>query len=312
MRKTITISKPIPLPDLEIDGITYGFQHVTDISEIPEGTTVHCVTTLDHFGAQEINRLPASIKLIASMGVGTDHIDLNAAEKKNITVSNTPVVTEDTADLAFALILAGSRKVAQGEQFLSRGLWSAGETAELGFRVHGKHLGIIGFGNIGQAVARRAAGFGMKVSYWNRTRKQNIEDELQVSWIESLETLMAECDIVSIHTALTDSTHHLVNTEILSKAKQGMVLVNTSRGKVIDEAALINALENGHISVAALDVFENEPIVNPSLLNRQDVLLTPHIGSATVECRSDMFNRLVSNVRQFLSSGSVLDLVTHG
>lgn len=310
MTEIVTIERALPLPRIEFKGQTVEFRPVSDVAEIPFGTRVHCTTSLDPLPAKAIAALPDSVRLIANIGVGVDNIDLAAAQARGITVSNTPVVTEDTADLAFALILAASRRVGEGERFLRGGSWTAaGIAPPLGARVHGKTLGLVGFGAIAQAVARRAKGFGMTIRYWNRSRRPEAEQELGARRVASLTDLFSSCDIVSVHTALTPQTQNLIGATELATARQNAVLVNTARGGIVDEAALCDALENGPLSAAGLDVFDGEPNVYPRLLARDDVVLTPHIGSATGECRLDMVHRLLTNVATFLETGQVPDPV---
>ena len=311
MTLTVTLARPLPLPQIEVQGEPVTFLPVAATLDIPAGTRVHCTTSLDPLDARAIAEMPDSITLIANIGVGVDNIDLGAAKRRGIIVSNTPVVTEDTADLAFALILAASRRIGESERFLRAGSWTAaGVAPPLGGRVHGKTFGLVGFGAIAQAVARRARGFDMPVRYWNRTRRPEAEAALGAEYETDLKALFANSDIISVHTALTPDTHNLIGAEILASARPGTVLVNTARGGIVDEAALCDALEQGQIGAAGLDVFDGEPSIDPRLLAREDVVLTPHIGSATAECRTDMARRLLANVVSFLETGSVLDPVT--
>ena len=310
MTLTVTLARPLPLPRIEALGKPVTFLPVTTIAEIPAGTRVHCTTSLDPLDADAIAALPDSVGLIANIGVGTDNIDLAAAQQRAILVSNTPVVTEDTADLAFALILAATRRLGQGERFLRGGSWTApGSAPPLGARVHGQTLGLIGFGAIAQAVARRARGFDMKLRYWNRTRRPEAEAALGAQYTPDLKALFANSDILSVHTALTAQTHKLIGAAQLEAARPGAVLINTARGGIVDETALCTALEQGQIGAAGLDVFTSEPKVDPRLLARDDVVLTPHIGSATTACRTDMARRLLANVVSFLETGTITDPV---
>ena len=230
---------------------------------------------------------------------------LAAAVARGIRVSNTPVVTEDTADQAFALILATCRRTAQADRFVRSGGWEAGKPFAPGIRVHGARLGIAGFGAIGQAVARRATGFGMQVSYWARAARPE-GDALGARYIAGLEQLVTESDIVSIHVPLTGDTHHLFDAALLSQFKPGAVLVNTARGAVVDEAALIDALERGVIAGAGLDVFENEPNVPDRLKALPHVVLAPHIGSATGQTRQAMADLAFNNLAAHLAGKPVL------
>ena len=310
MSITVTLSRALPLPAIMAAGQGVTFLPVDTVRDIPHGTRVHVTTALDPLGDGAIASLPDSVGLIANIGVGIDNIDLDAARARGIAVSNTPVVTEDTADLAFALILAASRRVGEGERYLRAGHWSqSGAGAPLGTRVHGKTLGLIGFGEIAQAVARRAAGFGMAIRYWNRTRRPEAEAATGAEYVESLQALMAGADILSVHTALTPDTRNLIGADALAAARKGAILINTARGGIVDEDALCDALELGDIAAAGLDVFDGEPQVSPQLRDREDVVLTPHIGSATVECRTDMVRRVLANVVAFLETGAPRDPV---
>jgi glyoxylate reductase len=273
-----------------------------------EGIKVVVSTAVDPVDRQLIEQLPASVGLIANVGVGVDNIDLVAAREKGIQVSNTPVVTEDTADLAFALLLATCRRIPHNERLLRKGAW-AQAVGELGYRVHGKTLGIIGFGDIGQAVARRAKGFSMPVVYWGPNRKPEAEAALGASWCESLEALLAEADIVSLHCPLNEHTTHLLHQATFAAMKEGSILINTGRGALVKESDLVDALTNGNLAAAGLDVFEFEPNVEPALLTMDNVVLTPHIGSATTACRQDMALSVLENIRHFLTTGQLINPV---
>ncbi|AVO38448.1 2-hydroxyacid dehydrogenase [Pukyongiella litopenaei] len=313
MTRTVTLARPLPVPEIEIGGEAVEFLPVAAPGEVPDRAEVHCTTSLDPLPAEAIAALPGRVGLIANIGVGVDNIDLAAAAARGIAVSNTPVVTEDTADLAFALILAACRRIGQAERFLRGGQWAASGTAPpLGGRVHGRTLGLVGFGAIAQAVARRARGFDMEVLYWNRTRRPEAEATTGAAYQPDLDALMGQCDILSVHTALRPQTRDLIDADRLDKVRRGAVLVNTARGGIVDEAALVAALEDGRLAAAGLDVFAAEPEVDPGLLGRDDVVLTPHIGSATDACRADMARRLLANVTSFLEHGRVIDPVQPG
>jgi len=310
MTLTVTLARPLPLPAIKVGDEAIDFVPVATTSQMPQGARVHCATSLDPLYAQAIAAMPDSIGLIANIGVGIDNIDLDAAARRGIRVSNTPVVTEDTADLAFALILATCRQTGTAERFLRAGNWAAaGVAPPLGARVHGKTLGFVGFGAIAQAVARRAKGFDMQVRYWNRTRRPDFEAALGAAYVPEIAELFARSDILSVHTALTPETRNLIGAAELASARAGSVLVNTARGGTVDEAALCDALDQGQLAAAGLDVFDGEPTVDPRLLAHENVVLTPHIGSATAECRTDMAKRLLANVMRFLETGTVLDPV---
>ena len=270
------------------------------------GARVYVSTSVDPVPAELIERFGPDMGLIANLGVGTDNIDLAAAAARGIQVSNTPVVTEDTADLTLALMLATCRRLGTCERHLRAGDWAAGART-LGQRVHGKTLGIVGFGAIGQAVARRAAGFGMQILYHGPHRKPDAEGGLNAAFCADLIQLLQSSDIVSLNCPLTAETRHLINRDTLGQMKQGAVLINTGRGPLIDEAALVAALAGGHLGGAGLDVFEFEPEVTPQLKTFDNVTLLPHIGSATGECRADMAQRAMANIQAFLTTGTPLD-----
>lgn len=230
------------------------------------------------------------LAIVANYAVGFDNIDVAACTLKGVMASNTPeVLTETTADTAWALMVSAARRVPEGDRFLrSRTPWVWGPMMMLGQDLHHKTLGVVGFGRIGQAVARRGKGFGMRVIYHDVYRPSpEVEQELGAEFRE-LDDLLAEADFVSLHVNLTPETHHMMNAERLAKMKPTAVLVNTSRGPVIDEAALADALRDGVLFAAGLDVFEKEPEVNPDLLERENAVIIPHLGSATVDTRIAM------------------------
>lgn len=241
------------------------------------------------------------LKVISNLAVGHDNIDIEAANERGIVVTNTPgVLDETTADTAFMLLLAAARRLGEAERFLRAGEWDAwGPKQFVGPDVWGKTLGIIGFGRIGQAVARRAKGFGMEILYTARSPKEEAEKELEARMME-LEELLQESDFVSIHTPLTEETQHLIGEKELGAMKSSAILVNTSRGPVVDEIALAEALENGSIFAAGLDVYEEEPNVHPKLLELENVVLAPHIGSASIETRDKMAEVAAENLRAVL------------
>ncbi|MFV0476773.1 MAG: 2-hydroxyacid dehydrogenase [Parahaliea sp.] len=273
-----------------------------------EGCQIYVAVATDPIPASLIESMPQTMGLIGNLGVGTDNVDLKAASARGLQVSNTPVVTEDTADLAFALMLATARRLSYCESMLRADKWAEGAQVQ-STRVHGKVLGIVGLGAIGQAVARRATGFGMKVLYNARSRKLAAEEELGVQHSGSLADLLARSDIVSLHCPLTEQTRHIINDDTLSLMKPGAILINTGRGPLIDEQALIDTLASGHLGGAGLDVFEFEPRVSPGLLAFDNVTLLPHIGSATGECRMDMAMRLLTNIKHFAEHGQPQDRI---
>lgn len=310
MAVTIAMSRPLPIPDMELAGQQVTFVHAATAADVPDGAVAYLSTAVDPVNAALIAHLPASVGLIANLGVGYDNVDRAAAAARGLKVSNTPVVTEDTADLAFALILAACRRLGEGERYLRAGKWSVGGVPpSVGMRVHGATLGIVGFGAIGQAVARRAKGFGMALHYHSRSEHPAAAQDLGATFCADLHALLAVSDIVSIHAPLTDETRGLIDDRALAACKRGSVLVNTARGALVDEAALIAALDSGHIAAAGLDVFAGEPQVPEALLAMEQVVLTPHIGSATAQCRADIVQRGIANIARFLDTGSVIDPV---
>jgi glyoxylate reductase len=306
--RLLTVAPNVPRPLYESLEVFGQIQSSTAASDELINTTVFVSTSIDHVAAEVIDQFGTKLGLIANIGVGTDNIDLEAAARRGIRVSNTPVVTEDTADLTFALILATCRRLGPCERHLRGGDWSAGAQI-MGQRVHGKTLGIVGFGAIGQAVARRAAGFGMRTLYHGPNQKEEVEAALGVRYRADLSELLAEADIVSLNCPLTTTTRHIIDAEALSQMKAGAILVNTGRGPLVDELALVEALSTGHLGGAGLDVFEFEPEVTPQLKEFDNVTLLPHIGSATGDCRSDMARRALENISAFLETGAPIDRV---
>lgn len=282
-----------------------------EILERCKGAAILCPTISDVIDKPLIDRLPDSIRLIASYGVGVEHIDIAAANARGVMVSNTPgAVVDDTADLAFGLIIAASRRFSEGDACVRQGLWGRFSLDfMLGSSVHGKTLGIVGMGDIGTAVARRARGFNMHIIYHNRHRNVTAENELGTVYCDHLEKLLEQADIVSLHCPLTEATRHLINRETLSKMKESAILINTARGAVVDEAALVEALQVGTIAAAGLDVFEFEPGVSANLCRLKNTVLMPHLGTATHEARCAMGHRVIDNIVTFLRTGSVVDEV---
>ncbi len=265
-------------------------------------------TVTDRIDAEVIDEAGPQMKLIASFSNGTDHIDVEAAARRGITVTNTPnVLTEDTADMTMALILAVPRRLAEGARVLtdSPGEWAGwSPTWMLGRRIHGKRIGIVGMGRIGTAVARRAKAFGLSIHYHNRKRvNPATEDELEATYWDSLDQMLARVDIVSVNCPSTPATYHLISARRLALLQPTSYIVNTARGDVIDETALIKILREGKIAGAGLDVFENEPAVNPKLVklaNEGKVVILPHMSSATLEGRIDMGDKVIINIRTFI------------
>lgn len=270
-------------------------------------------TVTDRIDADLIARAGDKLKLIANFGAGVDNIDVEAAHARGITVTNTPnVLTEDTADLTMALILAVPRRVTEGAQIITEdNQWQGwAPTWMMGHRIHGKRLGIIGMGRIGQAVAQRAKAFGLSIHYHNRNpANPAIEEELEATYWDSLDQMLARMDIVSVNCPHTPATYHLLNARRLKLMKPEAYIVNTARGEIIDEVALSKAIDDGEIAGAGLDVFENEPAVNPKLLGRPNVVLLPHMGSATIESRTEMGEKVVINIRSFVDGNAPPDRV---
>jgi glyoxylate reductase len=266
------------------------------------GADILVPTVTDTIDSALIAALPETIRLIANFGVGVDHIDLNAAAARNIMVTNTPgVLTDDTADLTIALLLSVPRRLVEGSRLSASGNWTGWTpTFMMGHRVTGKRLGIIGMGRIGQAVAQRARGFGISIHYNNRRRVHaEIEKELEATYWESLDQMLAHMDLISVNCPQTPDTHHLLNADRLDMLQAHAVIVNTARGGIIDEAALADRLEAGAIAGAGLDVYENEPAINPKLLALDNVVLSPHLGSATHEGRIAMGEKVIVNIKTF-------------
>ncbi|MES5099775.1 D-glycerate dehydrogenase [Agrobacterium sp. BA1120] len=264
-------------------------------------------TVTDRITAEMIEQAGPQLKLIAGFSNGIDHIDVDAAARKGITVTNTPnVLTEDSADMTMALVLAVPRRLVEGTRVLANGSdewlgWSP--TWMLGRRLSGKRIGIVGMGRIGTAVARRAKAFGLSIHYHNRKRvNPATEAELEATYWDSLDQMLARVDIVSVNCPSTPATYHLISARHLALMQPTSYIVNTARGDIIDEAALIRCLIDGKIAGAGLDVFENEPVVNPKLIKlakEGKVVLLPHMSSATIEGRIDMGDKVIINIRAF-------------
>ena len=269
-------------------------------------------TVTDRINAEVIAAAGDQLKLIASFGTGVDHIDLAAAKARGITVTNTPgVLTEDTADVAMALMLAVPRRIAEGDKVARSGDWTGwAPTGMLGHRINGKRLGIVGMGRIGTAVARRARGFGLSIHYHNRKPVHpETEAELEATYWESLDQMLGRVDIVSVNCPHTPATNRLLTRELLSMMQPSAYLVNTSRGEVIDEVALADLLESHQIAGAGLDVYENEPDITAPLIGLPNVVLLPHIGSATIEGRLEMGDKVIINIQTFWDGHAPRDRV---
>ena len=273
-------------------------------------------TVTDRIDADMLAKAGERLKLIANFGNGVDNIDVDAAVNRGITVTNTPnVLTEDTADMTMALILSVPRRLAEGARILREGQeWSGwSPTWMLGHRIWGKRLGIVGMGRIGTAVARRARAFGLAVHYHNRRPVEPaVEEELEATYWDSLDQMLARVDIVSVNCPATPATYHLLSRRRLKLLREGVVIVNTARGSVIDEEALIEALESKAIAGAGLDVFEHEPAVDERLVKLAkagQVVLLPHMGSATLEGRIDMGETVIINIKSWMDGHKPPDRV---
>jgi len=271
-------------------------------------------TVTDRIDRAVISQAGPNLRLIANFGTGVDNIDLDTARNRSIIVTNTPgVLTEDTADMAMALILSVPRRLAEGARYLKDHPdawvgWSP--TWMLGHRIYGKKLGIIGMGRIGQAVARRARAFGLQIHYHNRRRvSPDIERELEATYWDTLDQMLPRVDILSLNCPHTPATYHLLSARRLKLLKPSSYIVNTSRGEVIDENELVRLLESGTIAGAGLDVFEKEPLVNPRLLANPRVVALPHLGSATIEGRVDMGEKVIINIKAFVDGHAPPDRV---
>ena len=278
-----------------------------DIIEGLDGKDVLVSSITDRIDADLIARLPKSVRLIAQFGNGVDNIDVEAAWAAGLTVTNTPsVLTEDTADMAMVLMLALPRRLVEGTQMLVRdGVWAGwSPTSMLGHRLRGKALGIVGMGRIGTAVAQRARAFGLNIHYYSRNRRPPaVEEPLGATYWPDLDAMVEAVDIVSLHTPHTRETFHILSAERLKRMKPGSFVVNVSRPELVDEAAMLTEIENGHLSGAALDVFENKRGIDPRLLALAEanrIVLTAHMASATLEARIEMGEAVIVNIRTFM------------
>ncbi|MDX2258403.1 MAG: D-glycerate dehydrogenase [Hyphomicrobiaceae bacterium] len=288
-----------------------------ELIEAVKSADVLVPTVTDRIDRGVITQAGEGLRLIANFGNGVDNIDLDTARNRGITVTNTPgVLTEDTADMTMALILAVPRRLAEATQYLKNPTtrwtgWSP--TWMLGQRIYGKRLGIIGMGRIGQAVAKRARAFGLQIHYHNRRRlPEAIEREVEATYWESLDQMLARMDIVSVNCPHTPATYHLLSARRLKLLKPTAYIVNTARGEVIDENELARLIEQKAIAGAGLDVFEHEPAVNPKLLKSERVVALPHLGSATIEGRVDMGEKVIINIKTFMDGHSPPDRVHPG
>ena len=260
-------------------------------------------TITDRIDAGLIEKAGERLKLIANFGAGVDHIDVAAATAKGIIVTNTPgVLTEDTADLTMTLMMVTLRRVIEGSNAVQSGEFNGwAPTWMLGRRITGKRLGIIGMGRIGTAVARRAKAFGLQIHYHNRKPvSSRVAEELEATYWDSLDQMLARMDIISVHSPHTPATYHLLSARRLKLLQKHAILINTARGEIIDEMALADLLDSGGIAACGLDVFEQEPRINPKLLKNPNAVLLPHMGSATVEARVEMGEKVIINIKVWM------------
>ncbi len=308
MPEKVLVTREIPdaglrlLEGFDVTVLTEAPPERDELLEAARGASGVLSTVTEKMDAEFMDACGDGLKVIANLAVGYDNVDLEAAKERGIVVTNTPsVLDETTADVAFMLLLAAARRLGESERVLRAGKWEWwGPKLFMGPDVWGKKLGIIGMGRIGQAVARRGRGFDMEVLYYNRSRNEEAEKELGARYLD-FDELLRESDFVSIHTPLTDETRHLISASELEKMKPEAVLVNTSRGPVVDEAALAEALADGSIFAAGLDVYEEEPKIHPNLLDLENVVLAPHIGSGSIETRDKMAVLAAENIVAVLS-----------
>jgi glyoxylate reductase len=286
-----------------------------DLRRAVAETDVLVPTISDRIDAGLLQQAGPQLKLIANFGNGVDNIDVSAAVARGIIVTNTPgVLTDDTADMTMALIMAVSRRIIEGAETVKQQSWSGwSPTWMLGSRLRGKKLGIVGMGRIGTAVARRAKAFGLEIHYHNRKPAHpKIVEELGAQYCEGLDALLARVDILSVNCPHTPATYHLLSGRRLKLLKPTAIVVNTARGEIIDEEALIELLAAGELAGAGLDVFEHEPAVNPKLLALKNTVLLPHMGSATLEGRIDMGEKVIINIKTWADGHKPPDRVLPG
>lgn len=286
-----------------------------EIAALMQDADVLVPTVTDRIDIALIERAPPSLRLFANFGAGVNHIDLAAAKAKGILVTNTPgVFTEDTADLTMALILNVPRRLGEGHRLMRSGEWQGWTpTGMLGHRIGGKTLGIIGFGRIGEAVAVRARAFGMNILYNKRHRlPASVEEELGIAFEPDLDRLVARADIVTLHCPLTAETNRIMNRQRIGLMKRDGYLINSSRGELVDDDALIEALQRGRIAGAGLDVYNHEPAIDPRFLSIPNAVLLPHLGSATYEGREASGEKVIANIRIFSDGHRPPDQVLDG
>ncbi len=284
----------------------------SELAEAMKQADILVPTLSDTIDANLVAQAGDRLKLIANYGAGVDHIDVESARRRGVLVSNTPgVAADDTADMTMAMIVGAIRRIPEGIRMMDQGDWTGwAPNAMLGGRLGGRRLGILGMGRIGQAVAKRARAFGMQVHYHNRRRLHpSIEGELEATYWESLDQMVARMDVLTIHCPHTPGTFHLMNARRLKLLKPDAYLVNTSRGEVVDENALVRLLKSGSIAGAALDVYEHGAEINPDLVGLNNVVTLPHMGSATVEGRLEMGEKVIINIKTFDDGHRPPDLV---
>ena len=300
-----------PLEEFDVTVLSEAPPERADLLEAACGAEGVLSTVTEKIDGTFMDAAGEDLKVIANMAVGYDNVDVEAAKARGVIVTNTPgVLDETTADVAFMLLLAAARRLGESERVLRAGRWEWwGPKLFMGPDVWGKKLGIVGLGRIGKAVARRARGFDMEILYHNRSRREEAEEELGASYLE-LDELLETADFITLHTPLTDETRHLIDAPALERMKPEAVLVNTSRGPVVDEAALADALAEGRIFAAGLDVYEEEPKVHPKLLELENVVLAPHIGSGSIETRGKMAVLAAENLAAVLRGEQPKTLVS--
>lgn len=309
-KKRVLITRALP-PDVlararaDYDADINDDGHVMDQAELlrrAEGAEAILSCLSEKFTAEVFEKLPASVKIVSTFSVGTDHIDLDAARAKGVRIGNTPeAVTISTAEVAMLLILAAAHRASEGERMVRGRKWVGWEpTMLLGTRLSGKRLGILGMGQIGKAVARRAQAFDMEIHYHNRNRLSP-EEEVGATYHDSLEKLLAVSDVLSLHAPSTPQTRHCIDAKVLGLLPNGAIFVNTARGDLVVEEDLLAALRSGKVAAAGLDVFENEPAIREAFMELDNTFLLPHLGSATVEARNEMGFAALDNIDAVLA-----------
>ena len=304
----------VELFDTVLNPVEEGIDRAALVAAVQE-CDVLVPSVTDTIDAELIAAAGERLKLIANFGAGVNHIDLRAARARGIVVTNTPgVLTEDTADMTMALILAVPRRLAEGEKLVRSGQWKGWSPGGmLGHRIGGKTLGIVGMGRIGQAVARRARAFGLSIHYHNRHRlPEAVEAELGATFHPDLDTMLGQIDILTIHTPLNDTSRDLIDARRIGLLGPHVYLINASRGGIVDEAALVDALEGGRLAGAGLDVWRFEPQIDPRLLALPNVVMTPHMGSATFEGRQATGEKVIANIRFWADGHRPPDQVLEG